>query len=110
VRSGNGIHTGWKKVPGSDAAGPNGLEISEESEDKITVPFWRTGSIYTLTRLATERDIADFGRRLTPSYEVCPAPRGTRVYDAAEVLAVAFRLATTVAPQPIPPTSPRGRL
>jgi hypothetical protein len=83
----------------------------EVSEDKITVRFWRTGSIYTFTRLATERDIADFGPVLPdPVIRRVSRARGTRVYDAAEVLAVAFRLATTVAPQPIPPTSPRGRL
>jgi rhamnose utilization protein RhaD (predicted bifunctional aldolase and dehydrogenase) len=70
----------------------------EVSEDKITVRFWRTGSIYTFTRFTSARDIAEFGP-VSPDPVVRHTSRisGTRICDAAEVLALAFRLATEAA-------------
>jgi hypothetical protein len=70
----------------------------EVSEDKITVRFWRTGSLYAFTRFTTERDIAEFGP-VSPDAVVRHVSRvsGTRLYDAADVLAMAFRLATAAA-------------
>jgi hypothetical protein len=67
----------------------------EVLEDAIAVHFWPTRSVYTFARFTNERDIADFGP-LSPDPAIQHASRisGTRIYDAAEVQALAFRLAT----------------
>jgi hypothetical protein len=63
-------------------------------KDRVTAYFRPTRSLYTFARFTTERDIADFG-------PVSPDPgsrsSGTGVYDSAEVLAMAFRLAVETA-------------
>jgi rhamnose utilization protein RhaD (predicted bifunctional aldolase and dehydrogenase) len=70
----------------------------EVSEDEITVRFWRTGSLYTFARFTTVREIAEFGP-VSPDPVVRHVSRisGARNYDAAEVLAMAFRLAMAAA-------------
>jgi hypothetical protein len=70
----------------------------EVFEITIAVRFWPTGSVYTFTRFTTEREIAEFGP-VSPSPVIQNGSRsgGTRNYNAAEVLAMAFRLATAAA-------------
>jgi hypothetical protein len=70
----------------------------EVFKDTVTAYFRPTRSLYTFARFATERDIAEFGP-LSPDPAVQHASRGsgTRAYDAAEVLAMAFRLAEVAA-------------
>jgi hypothetical protein len=63
--------------------------------DKIAVNFWPTGSLYSFT---SEKDIAVFGPvSSTPVVKHGSPGGGTRSYPAAEVLALAFRLATAAA-------------
>jgi hypothetical protein len=64
----------------------------------IAVRFWPTRSLYTFTRFSSAREIAEFGP-VSPDPVVAHASRssGTRNYDAAEVLAMAFRLAAEAA-------------
>jgi hypothetical protein len=65
----------------------------EVFEDKIAVHFWRTRSLYTFARFTTARDIVEFGPvSPDPVIQHTSRPNGTRNYDAAEVLAMAFRL------------------
>ena len=66
----------------------------EVFEKKITVRFWPTRSLYTFVRFTSAREIAEFGP-VSPDPVVQHASRssGTRNYDAADVLAMAFRLA-----------------
>jgi hypothetical protein len=68
------------------------------SEDKIAVHFWPTGSLYTFARFTSARDIAEFGP-VSPDPVIQHASRSNRTgnYDGPEVLAMAFRLATTAA-------------
>ena len=70
----------------------------EVFEITIAVRFWPTGSVYTFTRFTTEREIADFGL-VSPDPVIHHGSRSgrTRQFDAAEVLAMAFRLATAAA-------------
>jgi hypothetical protein len=62
------------------------------------VHFAPTRSLYTFTRLTADRDVAEFGP-LSPDPVIQHASRasGTRNYDAADVLAMAVRLATAAA-------------
>jgi hypothetical protein len=64
----------------------------------IAVRFWPTRSLYTFARFISAREIAEFGP-VSPDPDVQHASRssGTRNYDAAEVLAMAFRLAADAA-------------
>jgi hypothetical protein len=64
----------------------------------IAVRFWPTRSLYTFTRFIGAREVAEFGP-VSPDPVVQHASRssGTRNYDAAEVLAMAFRLAVAAA-------------
>jgi hypothetical protein len=66
----------------------------EVFENTIALRFWPTGSLYTFARFTSAREIAEFGP-VSPDPTVQHASRssGTRNYDAAEVLAMAFRLA-----------------
>jgi hypothetical protein len=65
---------------------------------EIAVHFSPTRSLYIFTRFITERDISDFGP-VSPDPRVQHASRigGRRIYSGAEVLAMAFRLATAAA-------------
>jgi hypothetical protein len=67
-------------------------------EDKIAVLFWPTQSLYSFIRFTNERDLAEFGP-VSPDPVVQHGSRsgGTRQFDAAEVLTMAFRLATEAA-------------
>jgi hypothetical protein len=64
----------------------------------IAVRFWPTRSLYTFARFISAREIAEFGP-VSPDPDIQHASRssGTRNYDAAEVLAMAFQLATEAA-------------
>jgi hypothetical protein len=64
----------------------------------IAVRLWPTRSLYTFTRFTSAREIAEFGP-VSPDPDVQHASRssGTRNYEAAEVLAMAFRLAAEAA-------------
>jgi hypothetical protein len=64
------------------------------SEATVEVFFWPTKSQYTFNRFALSKDIAEFGS-LSPDPLVrhASARRGTGHYSAAEVQALAFRLA-----------------
>ena len=66
--------------------------------DFVEVHFALTRRIYTFTRLTAEREVAEF-RPLSPDPAIKHASRasGTSKYDAADVLAMAFRLATAAA-------------
>ena len=66
----------------------------EVFEKTIAVRFWPTRSLYTFARFTTEREIADFGL-VSPDPVIQHGSRSgrTRQFDAAEVLAMAFRLA-----------------
>ena len=57
--------TGWKKVPGSEAAGPNGLEISEDGK-WLYIGGWGSQSFIRLSRGQTpvKRDSVSVGFRL----------------------------------------------
>jgi hypothetical protein len=68
------------------------------TENFIEVRFAPTHSLYTFTRLTSERDVAEFGPLSPdPLIQHVWRPSGTRKYDAADVLAMAFRLATAAA-------------
>jgi hypothetical protein len=69
----------------------------EVLEDKIIVAFLPTMSVYTFTRLITERDIAEFGPVSPDPVERHPSRGGVRSYRAGDVRAMAFRLATSAA-------------
>jgi hypothetical protein len=68
------------------------------TENSVEVHFAPTRSLYIFTRLTSERDFSEFGP-LSPDPVIQHASRGssTRNYDAADVLAMAFRLATAAA-------------
>jgi hypothetical protein len=68
------------------------------TENFVEVHFAPTRSLYTFTRLTADRDVAEFGP-LSPDPVIQHASRasGTRNYDAADVLAMAVRLATAAA-------------
>jgi hypothetical protein len=70
----------------------------EVFDNTIAVRFWPTRSLYTFARFTTEREIADFGL-VSPDPVIHHGSRSgrTRQFDAAEVLAMAFRLATAAA-------------
>jgi hypothetical protein len=70
----------------------------ESLKTAIAVRFWPTRSLYTFVRFTSAREIAEFGP-VSPDPVVQHASRssGTRNYDAAEVLAMAFRLAVAAA-------------
>ena len=57
--------TGWKKVPGSEAAGPNGLEISKDGK-WLYIGGWGSQSFIRLSRGQTpvKRDSVSVGFRL----------------------------------------------
>ena len=57
--------TGWKKVPGSEAAGPNGLEISKDGK-WLYIGGWGSQSFIRLSRGQTpvKRDGVSVGFRL----------------------------------------------
>jgi hypothetical protein len=57
--------TGWKKVPGSEAAGPNGLEISKDGK-WLYIGGWGSQSFIRLSRGQTpvKRDSVPVGFRL----------------------------------------------
>jgi hypothetical protein len=72
--------------------------------------FRPTRSLYTFRRFAKERDISEFGP-VSPDPVVQHASRsgGTRNYNSAEVLAMAFRLVAAAAarsnlPAAVPPS------
>jgi hypothetical protein len=68
------------------------------TENFVEVHFAPTRRIYTFTRLTAKREVAEFGP-LSPDPAIKHASRasGTSKYDAADVLAMAFRLATAAA-------------
>jgi hypothetical protein len=68
------------------------------TENFVEARFAPTHSLYIFTRLTAERDVAEFGS-LSPDPVIRHASRasGTRNHDAADVLAMAFRLATAAA-------------
>jgi hypothetical protein len=68
-------NTGWKKVPGSEAAGPNGLEISKDGKS-LYIGGWGTQSLIRLSRGQTpvKRDTVNVGFRVD---NVRWAPDGT---------------------------------
>jgi hypothetical protein len=70
----------------------------EVFENTIAVRFWPTRSLYTFPRFTTEREIAEFGP-VSPDPVIQHASRSnrTRQFNAAEVLAMAFRLAVEAA-------------
>jgi hypothetical protein len=64
----------------------------------VEVHFAPTRCLYTSTRLTAEREVAEFGPRLPdPAIKHASRARGTCKYDAADMLAMAFRLATAAA-------------
>jgi hypothetical protein len=71
----------------------NDFEV-EVFEKTIAVRFWPTRSLYTFARFTTERETSDFGP-VSPDPVIQHGSRSgrTRQFDAAEVLAMAFRLA-----------------
>jgi hypothetical protein len=73
----------------------------EVFKDTVTAYFRPSRTLYTFARFTTERDIAEFGP-VSPGPVVQHASRGagTRNYDAAEVLAMAVRLATGAVARP----------
>jgi hypothetical protein len=63
-------------------------------DDRIAVRFWPTRSLYTFPRFTTEREIAEFGP-VSPDPVIQHNSRSrTRQFNSAEVLMMAFRLAT----------------
>jgi hypothetical protein len=68
------------------------------TENFVEVHFAPTRSLYTFTRLTAVREVAEFGP-LSPDPAIKHASRAssTSKYDAADVLAMAFRLATAAA-------------
>jgi hypothetical protein len=71
----------------------------EVSEDTIVVHFLPTRSVFTFTRFTTTKDIAEFGGVSPDPVEQHTSRRaGTRSYNATEVRAMAFRLATEATP------------
>jgi hypothetical protein len=74
----------------------NDFKISV-TENFVEVDFLQTRSLYIFTRLATEREIADFGPLSPAPVERHPTRGGVRGYDASEVRAMALRLATAAA-------------
>jgi hypothetical protein len=78
----------------------------EVSEGTIVVRFLPTRSVFTFHRFMTSKDIAEFGP-VSPDPIEQHASRhgGTRGYNAAEVRAMAFRLAT----REVAATSASGR-
>jgi hypothetical protein len=70
----------------------------EVFEKTIAVRFWPTRSLYTFVRFTSARDIAEFGL-ISPGPVIQHGSRSarTRSYKAAEVLDMAFRLATAAA-------------
>jgi hypothetical protein len=70
----------------------------EVFEQTIAVRFWPTRSRCSFARFTIARDIAEFGPASPdPVVEHASRGSGTRNYDAAEVLAMAFRLARVAA-------------
>jgi hypothetical protein len=71
------------------------------SEDSVAVYFWPTRSRYIFNRFLSERDIAEFGP-LSPSPTIRHGSRatGTGNFDSAEVMVVAFRLASAAVTRP----------
>jgi hypothetical protein len=70
----------------------------EVFENTIAVRFWPTRSRYAFARFTSAREIAEFGPvSPDPVIEHASRSSGTRNYDAAEVLAMAFRLAVGAA-------------
>jgi hypothetical protein len=68
------------------------------TENFVEVHFAPTRSLYAFTRLTAERDVAEFGPLSSdPVIQHASRAGGTRNYDAAEVLAMAFRFATAAA-------------
>jgi sugar lactone lactonase YvrE len=74
--------SGWKKVPGSEAAGPNGLEISSDGK-WLYVGGWGSQSVIRLSRGQTpvKRDSVPAGfrvdnLRLTPDGSILAAGQG----------------------------------
>jgi hypothetical protein len=67
--------SGWKKVPGSEAAGPNGLEISKDGKT-LYIGGWGSQSVIRLSRGQTpaKRDSVNVGFRVD---NVRWAPDGT---------------------------------
>jgi hypothetical protein len=67
----------------------------EVSENTIVVRFLPTRSVFTFHRFMTSKDIAEFGPVSPGPVEQHASSRhgGTRGYNAAEVRALAFRLA-----------------
>jgi hypothetical protein len=70
----------------------------EVFKDTVTAYFQPTRSLYTFARFTAERDVAEFGP-VSPDPVIQHGSRGTGtgIYDAPEVLAMAFRLAAEAA-------------
>ena len=70
----------------------------EVFEKTIAVRFWPTRSLYTFVRFTSARDIAEFGL-ISPGPVIQHGSRTgrPRSYNAAEVLDMAFRIATAAA-------------
>jgi hypothetical protein len=67
----------------------------EVSEETVVVRFSPTRSVFTFNRFTSAKEIAEFG--LVSPYPIeqhISRHGGTRGYNAAEVRAMAFRLAT----------------
>jgi hypothetical protein len=70
------------------------------TENFVEVRFAPTRSLYTFTRLTSERDVAEFGPLSPGPVERHLTRSGVRGHNAGEVRAMAFRLATTAARAP----------
>jgi hypothetical protein len=70
----------------------------EVFEKTIAVRFWPTRSLYTFVRFTSAREITEFGL-VSPGPAIQHGSHNgrTRNYKAAEVLDMAFRLATAAA-------------
>jgi hypothetical protein len=69
----------------------------EVARHTVVVRFAHTMSVYTFNRFTNEREIAEFGPVSPAPVELNSLRSGLRSYSAAEVRAMAFRLATAAA-------------
>jgi hypothetical protein len=69
----------------------------EVFKGSVAVQFLPTRSLYTFARFTAERDIAEFGLVSPDPIEQHLSRAGVRGYNAGELRAMAFRLATAAA-------------
>jgi hypothetical protein len=99
---------GWTKVPGSEAAGANGLEISKDGR-WYYVAQWGSRSFMRLSRGQTpvKRDVIPLGFRVD---NVRWAPDGTLIVAGQGGPDTAIFGRRGAAPAPAPPTSTIGKI